>query len=91
MDPSLPSCTPSICGGAQYWQPPGWLKPKRSNPFLDSAFSEVALSASFAALPASRLDELLAHDDLGVREEEDTFNALEAWINGQVRLQLIQR
>ena len=50
-----------------------------------AAFDEVAADGSpaFSSLPASRLDELLADDELKVDTEETAFKALERWVDAQ--------
>jgi len=46
-------------------------------------FDDLAKSATFSRLPAKRLDELLASDELAIKDELTALQALEAWHGAQ--------
>ena len=52
--------------------------------FIIDNFLEIQSSPEFFGLPSNELEEIVADDDLNVRNEEQVYNAVRAWMNFDV-------
>ena len=52
--------------------------------FIIDNFLEIQSSPEFFRLPSKELEEIVADDDLNVRNEEQVFDAIRAWVNFDV-------
>lgn len=48
--------------------------------FIIDNFLEIQTSSEFFGLPSKELEEIVADDDLNVRNEEQVYNAIRAWV-----------
>lgn len=52
--------------------------------YMTQAFSQVMESEEFLLLPAAQLIDIVSSDELNVRSEEQTFQAVMSWVKYNV-------